>query len=119
MGTLTKMQAHFEEQMGKQLYFISISIDPEVDTSPKLKAYSRKVHAGPGWQLITGDKRNVDFALMKIGHYVDDIATHNNTLIIGNETTGLWKKAFAHAKPEALAEVISSVLYDTGEPVTN
>ncbi len=119
MGILAKVQQRFEKQMGKELHFVSISLDPEMDTPPKLKALAEKLHTGPGWQLLTGDKRNVDFALKKIGHFVEDIATHNNTLIVGNETTGLWKKAFTQAGPDALVEVIASVLDDTGAPVEN
>jgi hypothetical protein len=33
-------------------------------------------------------------------------------MIIGNEKTGLWKKAFGLASPPALIEVVDSVLQD-------
>jgi hypothetical protein len=35
-----------------------------------------------------------------------------NILIIGNERTGLWKKAFGLAKSDELIKVVESVLND-------
>lgn len=116
MRILASMQSLFPDNMGRDLHMISISQDPEVDTPPKLKAYADKLNIGPGWQLLTGDKNSVNFALRKIGQYVEEKNTHSNIIIIGNESTGLWKKAFVHAGPEALAKVVASVLDDTGEP---
>jgi hypothetical protein len=35
-------------------------------------------------------------------------------MIVGNEKTGLWKKAFGLAKPEEIVEIVRSVLDDDG-----
>ena len=112
MRHMAGIQERFKDQMGKELHILSISLDPETDTPLKLKNYAEELKVGPGWQLITGKKQNVDFALNKIGHYVADINAHKNTIIIGNEATGLWKKAFLLAGRDALDEVIRSVLED-------
>jgi protein SCO1/2 len=117
MRLMAGIQERFAEQMGKQLHVLSISLDPQIDTPLKLQAYAKELKVGPGWQLISGDKANVDFALKKLGHYVSDIESHKNTIIIGNEATGLWKKAFLLAKPDALDKLIRGVL-DDKEPVT-
>jgi protein SCO1/2 len=101
--------------MGKDVYFISISVDPTVDTPPSLKAYAKKLNAGPGWYFLSGDKVNVDFALKKIGHFVDDKSDHLNIFIIGNERTGLWKKAFGLARDDELMKVVESVLSDKAQ----
>ena len=98
--------------MGKDVHIISISVDPTVDTPASLKAYARKLNAGPGWYFLTGDKESVDFALKKIGQFVDNKESHLNIFIIGNERTGLWKKAFGLAKSEELIKIVDSVLND-------
>ena len=103
--------------MGKDVYILSISVDPTVDTPPSLKAYAKKLNAGPGWHFLTGDKESVDFALKKIGHFVDSKESHLNIFIIGNERTGLWKKAFGLAKSDELMKVVDSVLNDQASPV--
>ena len=70
------------------------------------------MNAGPGWYFLTGDKETVDFVLKKIGHYVDNKQAHLDLFIIGNERTGLWKKAFGLAKSDELMKVVDSVLND-------
>lgn len=109
---LEKMQQALGERMGKDVHIISISVDPIVDTPANLKEYARKLHAGPGWYFLTGEKQNVDFALKKLGHLVADKRDHLNIFIIGNERTGLWKKAFGLAKSEELIKVVESVVND-------
>jgi len=111
---LEKLQKALGEHMGKEVYFVSISVDPTVDTPVSLKAYAKKLNAGPGWYFLTGDKENVDFALQKIGQFVEDKNDHLNIFIIGNERTGLWKKAFGLAQNEELLKVVESVLNDKG-----
>lgn len=109
---LAKLQESFPDQFGKQLYFISISVDPLTDTPERLKAYATKFHARPGWYFLTGKKENVEFMLRKLGQYVEKKEDHLIVVIIGNEKTGLWKKAFGLAKTDELGGVIRSVLDD-------
>lgn len=109
---LEKLQAGLGARMGKDVYIISISVDPELDTPAQLKAYAKKLNAGPGWYFLTGDKETVNFALKKIGHFVDNKQDHLNIFIIANERTGLWKKAFGLAKSDELMKVVDSVLND-------
>jgi len=109
---LEKVQEALGDRLGKDAYIISISVDPTVDTPPALKAYSKKLNARPGWYFLTGDKASVDLVLKKLGQFVDDKQDHLNIFIIGNERTGLWKKAFGLAKSEELVKVVDSVIND-------
>lgn len=109
---LEKLQQALGDRLGKEAYIISISVDPEVDTPAALKAYAKKLNARPGWYFLTGDKQSVDFALKKLGQFVDNKQDHLNIFIIGNERTGLWKKAFGLAKSEELIKVVDSVIND-------
>ena len=109
---MQKVQTALGDKVGKDLYLISISVDPTVDTPARLKEFAKKVDARPGWFFLTGDKVDVDLALRKLGHYVDKKEAHLNIFIIGNERTGLWKKAFGLAKSDELVKVVESVLND-------
>lgn len=109
---LEKLQDALGDRIGKDVHIISISVDPTVDTPANLKEYARKLHARPGWYFLTGENKNVGAALTKLGQYVDNKENHLNIIIIGNERTGLWKKAFALARPEELIKVVESVLSD-------
>lgn len=109
---LEKLQQALGDRIGKEVYIISISVDPTVDTPANLKEYAKNLHAKPGWHFLTGDKQNVDFALNKLGHFVNKKEDHLNIFIIGNERTGLWKKAFGLAPENELVKVVESVLND-------
>jgi len=109
---LEKVQQALGDHLGKEVFILSISVDPVIDTPPKLKDYAKKLNAKPGWYFLTGDKDNVEFALKKLGQFVTDKQDHLNIFIIGNERTGLWKKAFGLAQSDELIKVVESVLND-------
>ena len=111
---LEKVQEALGDRLGKDAHIISISVDPTVDTPTALQAYAKKLNARRGWYFLTGDKASVEFVLKKLGQFVDDKNDHLNIFIIGNERTGLWKKAFGLAKSEDLMKVVESVINDPG-----
>jgi len=111
---LAQIQEELGDRLGKDVNILSISVDPGVDTPTLLKAYSKKLNAKPGWYFLTGDKESIEFILKKLGQFVDDKNDHLNIFLIGNDRTGLWKKAFGLAKSEELMKVVESVANDPG-----
>lgn len=109
---LEKLQEAAGDRLGKEVLILSISVDPVTDTPERLQEYAKTFHAKSGWHFLTGKKENVDWALYRIGQYVPEKENHLNTIVIGNESTGLWKKAFGLAKAEDLTSVFASVLND-------
>ncbi len=112
MRNMQKVQEALADRLGKDALIISISVDPTVDTPTALKAYAKKLQAKDGWYFLTGDKASVEFALKKLGQFVEAKESHVNIFIIGNERTGLWKKAFGLAKSEEIVKVVESVVND-------
>jgi len=110
--TLERMQEALGDRLGKDAFLVSMSVDPETDTPSKLKEYSRRFHARPGWIFLTGKKENVDWALYKLGQYVETKDGHTTIIIIGNESKGLWKKAFGLAKADELMKIVEDVIND-------
>ena len=111
---MEKIQEAFGERIGRDVFLVSITVDPEVDTPARMKEYAQKFHAGPGWIFLTGKKENLDWALYKLGQYVEKKDDHKTIFIIGNEPTGLWKKAFGMANLAELVQVVESVVNDKG-----
>ena len=111
---MEKVQEALGERVGRDVFLVSISVDPLTDTPARLKEYAQKFHARKSWTFLTGKKENVDWALYKLGQYVENKDQHLSIWIIGNEATGLWKKAFGLAKPEELTAVVESVMNDKG-----
>lgn len=110
--TFERIQQALGERLGKDVFLVSITVDPEIDTPAKLKAYAKRFHARPGWSFLTGKKENIDWALYKLGQYVEEKTQHTSILIIGNEATGLWKKAFGLASAEELIKLVEGVMND-------
>ena len=111
---MEKIQEALGDRIGRDVFLVSITVDPAVDTPARLKEYAQKFHAGPGWVFLTGKKENLDWALYKLGQYVETKDDHTTILIIGNEQTGLWKKAFGIANVAELVQVVESVANDKG-----
>ena len=110
--SITRLQDALGDRLGKDVYILSISVDPATDTPERLKEYAARFGAKPGWHFLTGSKENVEQALRKLGQYVEDKDDHLTIVLIGNDQTGLWKKAHGLAKAEALLEVVNSVVND-------
>jgi len=110
--SLTSLQKRFADHLGHDLFFISITVDPEHDTPEKLKAYAVRNMAKPGWLFLTGSREEIDHALKKIGQYTETPDGHMNVMVIGNDVTGLWMKAQGLAKAEELGDVIQKVIED-------
>ena len=106
---LERVQEALGDRLGKDVFIVSISVDPVTDTPPRLKEYSQRFHARPGWIFLTGKKENVDWALYKLGQYVETRDDHTTILIVGNEPKGLWKKAFGLAKADELIKIVGGL----------
>jgi cytochrome oxidase Cu insertion factor (SCO1/SenC/PrrC family) len=105
-----RLQKALGDRVGKDVHLISLSVDPETDTPSRLKEYAEKLGAKPGWHLLTGKKENIDWALYKVGHYVELKDDHTSVVIIGNEPRGVWTKAFGLAKPEELIKLVEDII---------
>jgi len=111
---MEKIQEALGNRVGRDVFLVSMTVDPETDTPARMKEYAQKFHASPGWIFLTGKKENLDWALYKLGQYVERKDDHTTVLIIGNEPTGLWKKAFGMANVAELVQIVESVVNDKG-----
>jgi protein SCO1/2 len=107
-----KIQEALGDRLGKDVMLVSITVDPVTDTPTRLKEYGRLFKAQPGWLFLTGKKENVEWALYKLGQYVEAKDDHTSIVIIGNEPKGLWKKAMGLAAAEELIKIVEDVIND-------
>jgi protein SCO1/2 len=96
---LVQVQRMLGDHVGKDVFFYSISIDPEHDTPAVLKAYAEKFHVGPGWLFLTGKKADIDIVGRNLDLDADPTLNrdgHTVDLMIGNEPTGQWLRNSAN-----------------------
>jgi protein SCO1/2 len=118
---LARMQQLLGDRMGRDVFFISISIDPEHDTPAALKAYAAQYDAGPGWIFLTGKMTDIDLLSKKLGLWSDPTLTqdgHTPMLLIGNEASGQWTQTSALDNPAYTAKIISTWMnsWQTAKP---
>src|SRR4051794_3073071 len=111
---LAQVQRLIGDRMGRDVFFYSITIDPDHDTPPVLADYARKYQAGPGWLFLTGAKADIDLLSRKLGLYsVPDPANpdgHLPYLLVGNDASGEWMRNSAVDNPKFLARTIGDWL---------
>jgi protein SCO1/2 len=109
MHKLEQIQDALGDRFGKEVFFVSLSVDPAHDTPARLKQYASKYHVKRGWSFLTGKKENVDQALYRIGQASAEKSDHSNILVVGNEPQQYWKKLFALARTEDLVKLVTAV----------
>ncbi len=66
-GTFAALQRRFRTRMNKDLALLSVTIDPEYDTSQVLERYGRIWKAGEGWWLLTGPGSEIEVVAHRFG----------------------------------------------------
>jgi protein SCO1/2 len=93
-------------RFGADFHLISISVDPTTDTPQRLKAWSDKFAAKPGWTLVTGQKEEIDHLLKALGGFSASVRDHSPTVLVINDAQGVWTRAYGLAPPAKLLSVI-------------
>jgi cytochrome oxidase Cu insertion factor (SCO1/SenC/PrrC family) len=105
-ATFARVQKELGDKVGKDVHFISISVDPLTDTPERLKIWGAKFKAGSGWTFVTGEKQEMDKLLNALGAAVAKREDHTPAVIIGNDAKGVWTRAYGLAKPSQIVGLI-------------
>jgi copper(I)-binding protein/cytochrome oxidase Cu insertion factor (SCO1/SenC/PrrC family) len=117
---LVKVQQILGDRMDRDVFFYSISIDPEHDTPSVLAQYRERF--GARWTFLTGDESDIIQLRRKLGLYIEEIQdgsnNHNVSMIIGNQATGRWMKRSPFENPYVLADQLGNWLDGWKAPPT-
>lgn len=115
---LTRVQNILGERLGSDIFFYSITIDPDVDTPSVLSEYRDRFRAS--WTFLTGKEDEIIELRRKLGLYVEEIQdgsnNHNVNMIIGNQATGRWMRRSPFENPHVLADQLGNWLTDWRSP---
>ena len=104
------------ERVGRDIFFYSITLRPEMDMPMVLRDYARMHGIGPGWKFLTGTPRDIEALRIKLGFYdldpkVDqDISKHTGMVRIGNDRFGRWAMSPSVAHPSQIMHTIRLIL---------
>jgi cytochrome oxidase Cu insertion factor (SCO1/SenC/PrrC family) len=109
-ATFARVQKELGDKAGRDVRFISISVDPATDTPERLKAWGAKFHAGDGWTFVTGAKPQVDELLSALGASSARREDHSPTILIGNDAHGTWTRTYGLANTSKLVQIINEAM---------
>ena len=107
---LAGVQEYLGDRLGRDVFILSISVDPENDTPGALKKYAESYKARPGWYFLTGEKENIEKVRSNLGLYSEDKLQHTGILICGNEATGQWRKIHSRRDAIDIADVVIGLI---------
>lgn len=105
-ATFARVQKELGDKAGRDVRFISISVDPATDTPERLKSWAAKFHGSESWTLVTGDKPKVDELLRALGGSAARREDHSPTMLIGNEHG--WTRTYGLAKTSQIIQLIDN-----------
>lgn len=111
---LKTTRALMAESIKDDVWFVSISIDPERDTPEAMKKFAAKHGVDESrWIFLTGDKQNLDRIIKKLGQYTPDIEAHSTLMLAGNTLTRHWSRVMPMIPPEGIAMQMRALVEET------
>ena len=96
------------------VWFVSITVDAANDKPEDLKAFARKQGADEDrWVFLTGDKKNLDAIIYKLGQYTKDINAHSTLMLAGNAITRHWTRVLPMTPPAGIAQQMRTLVEES------
>ena len=106
---LSQLEEKLGDLVGRDVFLLSMTVDPENDTPQRLKAYSQAFQTGPGWSFVTGSPQDIRAINYKFGERSKLLSEHRNEIVLGNDTTGEWQRDSIFGDLTRLAMTVKSL----------
>lgn len=108
-ATMQAIEKRLQDQLGKNIILISISVDPARDTPEKLRMHAEKLGAGQHWYWLTGKPSEVNRLLKAFGIPTGRPEDHPPIILAGHADTDSWLRWVGIPSPEAVVEAINEL----------
>jgi protein SCO1/2 len=112
-ANLARVEKELKGRVGRDVYFYSITVDPQHDTPEVLKKYRQHFTKNPGWLFLTADKpQTIERLRRRLGYVRSDPArdrnpaSHVGHLRMGIEPLERWCTVPALTRPAAIANYL-------------
>lgn len=107
IGTRTKLV----DSVKDDVWFVSVTSDPERDTPEALKAFATRQGVDESrWRFLTGTKEDIDHILKKLRRYSTSVEAHSTQMLAGTtRERHEWIPLPAGIQPGAIAAVLRSL----------
>ncbi|HEY0766285.1 MAG TPA: SCO family protein [Pyrinomonadaceae bacterium] len=105
-ATFRRVQQELAQQKSP-VQLISVSVDPAIDTSERLREFAAKFKTEPGWAFVTGNTSDINSLLQELGVAITNKNDHTPMILIGNDEVGYWTRAYGLSSPTSLVKLIT------------
>ena len=111
---LKQTSAVMAESITDDVWFVSISVDPERDTPEAMKKFAERQGVDESrWIFLTGDKQNLETIVRKLGQYTPDVEAHTTLMLAGNDKTRHWTRVMPMLLPPDIAKQMRALAEET------
>jgi protein SCO1 len=107
---LSDLQKELGDRLGRDVFLISVTMDPRTDTPQRLKTWSEQYGRRKGWTLVTG--RTVEMEKL-VGHLTGNplgrLETHTPFIYLGNDKKNHWTATYGLSAPKELIKKIEEL----------
>jgi protein SCO1/2 len=89
---IAQVEDKLGDMVGRDIFFVSLTVDPERDTPERLKEFATAFDAGPGWLFLTGKPEDIRLINSRLGDRSRTLSEHRNQIVLGNDATGEWTR---------------------------
>lgn len=89
--------ANLQQKLGtdtQKIKLVSISIDPENDTPKVMREYLQRYRSKPGWDFLTGSRKDIDKVMNAFDAYIPNKMAHYPLNLIRTPADGRWIRIF-------------------------
>jgi cytochrome oxidase Cu insertion factor (SCO1/SenC/PrrC family) len=104
--TFTKLQTALGDRLGKDVFLITITTDPEIDSVQKLKTWSEKFKPKNGWTFVTGEKSAMTSLLNALSGEGPRKGYHTPQILMVNDNEDSWITAYGLDSPANLLNAL-------------
>lgn len=108
--TFSRLQNVLGERLGRDVFLISVSTDPETDSPARLKAWGEKFKAKDGWTLVTGQTAELTALLQTLTGDGPGKSMHSPSIVIVDEHKKTHRRAYGLETPERLVEMVDELV---------
>jgi protein SCO1/2 len=106
---IAQLEDKLGDLVGRDVFILSMTVDPERDTPERLKEYAEAFGAGPGWSFVTGKPEDIRAINYKFGERSQVLSEHRNEIVLGNDATGEWQRDSVFGDIDRLAMTVRAL----------
>lgn len=112
------------DRVGKDIWFYSLTLEPETDSAEVLADYAKRYEVGPGWLFLTGNPEEMEALRQSLGFAWSDpaldadLTNHIGTVKMGNEPMRWWGSVPSLSDPRQIARLVAWMAPEPGSEGT-